>query len=163
MMGTSDPRPSIFYHINLEQCVTADHPVRKLRPLIDTDRIRQLCEPLYSEEGRPAIPPEQLVLALLGGYLLGVTSERAFVRELHDNLVLRWFVGLELDTEPWDHGHFRRTESGGSTRAGCWNSSLMRRSRGPSRGSWSRIIRRSTGCSCRPMRRTRASCRSRCS
>ena len=106
MMGTSDPQPSMFYHINLEQFVTRDHPMRKIRPLIDTERIRQLCEPLYSEEGRPSIPPEQLFLALLGGYFLGVTSERALVRELHGNLVLRWFVGLDLDTAPWDHSTF---------------------------------------------------------
>ena len=65
--------------------VTADHPMRKIRPLIDTARIRQLCEPLYAETGRPSIPPEQLFLALLGGYLLGVTSERALVRELTGN------------------------------------------------------------------------------
>jgi transposase len=103
MMGISHPQPSMFYHITLEQFVTADHPMRKIRPLIDTDRIRQLCEPLYSEVGRPSIPPEQLFLALLGGYLLGVTSERALVRELTGNLVLRWFVGLDLDTEPWEH------------------------------------------------------------
>ncbi len=106
MMGTSDPQPSMFYHINLEQFVTADHPMRKIRPLISTDRIRTLCEPLYSDVGRPSIPPEQLFLALLGGYLLGVTSERALVRELHGNLVLRWFVGLDLDTAPWDHSTF---------------------------------------------------------
>jgi len=42
MMGTSNPQPSMFYHINLEQFVTTDHPLRKIRPLIDTDRIRQL-------------------------------------------------------------------------------------------------------------------------
>jgi transposase len=118
MMGTSDPQPSMFYHINLEQFVTADHPIRKLRPLVDTERIRQLCEPLYADTGRPSIPPEQLFLALLGGYLLGVTSERALVRELTGNLVLRWFVGLDLDTAPWDHSTFsqnrkrRFTESG---------------------------------------------------
>lgn len=118
MMGTADPQPSMFYHINLEQYVTADHPMRKIRPLIDTARIRQLCEPLYAETGRPSIPPEQLFLALLGGYLLGVTSERALVRELTGNLVLRWFVGLDLDTAPWDHSTFsqnrkrRFTESG---------------------------------------------------
>lgn len=106
MMGTSDPQPSMFYHINLEQFVTADHPMRKIRSLIDTDRIRTLCEPLYADAGRPSIPPEQLFLALLGGYLLGVTSERALVRELHGNLVLRWFVGLDLDTAPWDHSTF---------------------------------------------------------
>jgi len=118
MMGTADPQPSMFYHINLEQYVTADHPMRKIRPLIDTERIRQLCEPLYAETGRPSIPPEQLFLALLGGYLLGVTSERALVRELTGNLVLRWFVGLDLDQMPWEHSTFsqnrkrRFTESG---------------------------------------------------
>jgi transposase len=118
MMGTSDPQPSMFYHINLEQFVTTDHPMRKIRPLIDTDRIRALCEPLYADTGRPSIPPEQLFLALLGGYLLGVTSERALVRELTGNLVLRWFVGLDLDQTPWDHSTFsqnrkrRFTESG---------------------------------------------------
>lgn len=47
MMGTSDPQPSMFYPINREQLVTADHPMRKIRPLIDTARIRELCEPLY--------------------------------------------------------------------------------------------------------------------
>ncbi len=103
MMGTADPQPSMFYHINLEQYVTADHPMRKIRPLINTARIRQLCAPLYADTGRPSIPPEQLFLALLGGYLLGVTSERALVRELTGNLVLRWFAGLDLDQMPWDH------------------------------------------------------------
>jgi transposase len=118
MMGTSDPQPAMFYHINLEQFVTADHPMRRIRPLIDTERIRQLCAPLYADTGRPSIPPEQLFLALLGGYLLGVTSERALVRELTGNLVLRWFVGLDLDQMPWDHSTFsqnrkrRFTESG---------------------------------------------------
>ena len=118
MMGTSDPQPSMFYHITLEQFVTADHPMRKIRPLINTERIRQLCEPLYADVGRPSIPPEQLFLALLGGYLLGVPSERALVRELTGNLVLRWFVGLDLDQQPWDHSTFsqnrkrRFTESG---------------------------------------------------
>lgn len=118
MMGTADPQPSLFYHISLEQYVTADHPMRKIRPLIDAERIRQLCEPLYAETGRPSIPPEQLFLALLGGYLLGVSSERALVRELTGNLVLRWFIGLDLDQMPWDHSTFsqnrkrRFTESG---------------------------------------------------
>lgn len=89
MMGISDPQPLMSDPINLEQFVTADHPTRKIRPLIDTVRLRQLCEPLYSEVGSSLIPPEQLFLARLGGDLLGVTSERALVRELTGNLVLR--------------------------------------------------------------------------
>jgi transposase-like protein DUF772 len=39
-----------------------------------------------------------------------VTSERALVRELTGNLVLRWFVGLDLDTEPWDHSTFSQNQ-----------------------------------------------------
>ena len=131
MMGTSDPQPSMFYHINLEQFVTADHPMRKIRPLIDTARIRQLCEPLYAESGRPSIPPEQLFRALLGGYLLGVTSERALVRELTGNLVLRglwgWmWIRCRGTTRP-----SRRTGSGALRRVACSNACLMRRSRWP--------------------------------
>ena len=80
MMGTAAPQPSMVSHINLEQYVPADHPMRTVRPLIDTARIRQRCEPLYAETGQPSIPPEPRCLALLGGYLLGVTSERALVR-----------------------------------------------------------------------------------
>ena len=118
MMGTSDPQPSMFSHITLEQCVTADHPVRKIRPLIDTERIRQICQPLSAEEGRPSIPPEPLFLALLGGYLLGVTSERALVRALTGNLVLRWFVGLDLDTAPWDHSTFSQNRKRRFNRSG---------------------------------------------
>jgi len=80
--------------------------MRKICPLLDTDRIRKLCEHLDADAGRPSIPPEQLFLALLGGYHLGVTSERALVRERHGNLVLRWFEELDLDTVPWDHSTF---------------------------------------------------------
>jgi transposase len=68
---------------------TADQPMRKLRPLIDTARIRQLSKPLYADLGRPSIPPEYLFLAILGGYL-----------------VLRWFVGLDSEQIPWDHSTF---------------------------------------------------------
>ena len=118
MMGTADPQPSMFYQITLEQFVTTDHPLRKIRPLIDTVRLRQLCEPLYAEGGRPSIPPEQLFLALLGGYLVGVTSERALVRELTGNLALRWFVGLDLDQTPWDHSTFSQNRKRRFTKSG---------------------------------------------
>lgn len=106
MMGTSDPQPSMFYNINLEQFVSDDDPFRRIRILIDADDIRKLCKPLYSDEGRPSIPPEQLFLALLGGYLLGVTSERGLVRRLRSDMALRWFVGLDLDSSVWDHSTF---------------------------------------------------------
>jgi transposase len=106
MMGESDPRRAFFYNISLETFVPAEHPLRRIRPLIDEKAIRRACEDLYSPIGRPSIPPEQLFLALVGGYLLGVASERRLVMELQCNMALRWFVGLNIDQDAWDASTF---------------------------------------------------------
>lgn len=106
MMGQGDPQRTFFYNISLETFVPEDHPLRAIRPLIDDRAIRRACRDLYSPIGRPSIPPEQLFLALVGGYLLGVTSERKLVVELHCHMALRWFVGLNLDQQPWDASTF---------------------------------------------------------
>lgn len=82
MMGESDPQRSMFYNLSLEKFVPADHPLRRIRPFIEDRQVRRICKPLYSDRGRPSIPPEQLFLALIGGYLLGVPSERKLVMEL---------------------------------------------------------------------------------
>ena len=106
MMGQGDPQRTFFYNISLETFVPQDHPLRAIRPLIDDRVIRRVCRDLYSPIGRPSIPPEQLFLALVGGYLLGVTSDRKLVVELQCNMALRWFVGLNLDQQPWDASTF---------------------------------------------------------
>jgi hypothetical protein len=76
MMGQADPQRTLFYQLSLETFVPAEHPLRAIRPLIDDHAIRHACRDLYAPIGRPSIPPEQLFLALVGGYLLGITSER---------------------------------------------------------------------------------------
>jgi transposase len=106
MMGAANPQRAFFYNISLETFVPDDHPLRRIRPLIDDRAIRRACRDLYSAIGRPSIPPEQLFLALVGGYLLGVTSDRKLVMELQCNMALRWFVGLNLDEQPWDASTF---------------------------------------------------------
>ena len=106
MMGDKDPQLTIYYHLSLETFMPRDHPLRAIRPLVDDEAIRKHCRPLYSDTGRPSIPPEQLFLALLGGYLLGITSERRLVMELQCNMALRWFVGLNLDQDTWNHSTF---------------------------------------------------------
>jgi transposase len=106
MMGTGDPQRAFFYNLSLETFVPTDHPLRAIRPLIDEQVVRQACRDLYSPIGRPSIPPEQLFLALVGGYLLGVTSDRKLVMERQCNMALRWFVGLNLDQQPWDASTF---------------------------------------------------------
>jgi transposase len=106
MMGESDPQRAMFYNLSLETFVPAEHPLRRIRPLIDERAIRRICKRLYAPIGRPSIPPEQLFLALVGGYLLGIPSDRKLVMELQCNMALRWFVGLNLDQDAWDASTF---------------------------------------------------------
>jgi transposase len=57
---------------------------------------------LYSHEGRPSIPPEQLLGALLLQVFYSIRSERQLMEQLDYNLLFRWFVGLSLDDPVWD-------------------------------------------------------------
>jgi len=106
MMGHTDPQRTLFYQLSLETFVPSEHPLRAMRPLIEEAAIRRACRALYAPIGRPSIPPEQVFLALVGGYLLGITSERKLVMALQCNLALRWFVGLNLDQDAWDASTF---------------------------------------------------------
>jgi hypothetical protein len=61
---------------------------------------RRACR-LYPEGGRPSIPPEQLLLALLLQAIYGIRSERMLIEQLDYNLLFRWFVGLNPDDPVW--------------------------------------------------------------
>ena len=106
MVGRRKPQGTFYYNISLEDFVPQDHPLRSIRPHIDAEAIRSSCRHLYSRTGRPSIPPEQLILAMVGGYVMGIRSERRLVMELQCNLALRWFVGLQLDEDAWDASTF---------------------------------------------------------
>lgn len=109
MMGQAEPQLNLYHTIQIEQLVPQNHPFRRIRPLINTERIRELCKPLYCEDnGRPSVPPEQLFLAMLGGYLVGARSDRKLVMELQCNMAFRWFVGLDLDSAIWDDTTFSK-------------------------------------------------------
>jgi transposase len=101
MMGEANPQRAFFYNISLETFVPDDHPLRAIRPLIDDRAIRRACRDLYSPIGRPSIPPEQLLRALLLQILYSVRSERLLMEQLDYNLLFRWFVGLPMDAEVW--------------------------------------------------------------
>jgi transposase len=63
---------------------------------------------MYSSEGRPSIPPEQLIRAMLVQILFSVRSERQLVEQLDYNILFRWFVGLGLDDVVWNHSTFSK-------------------------------------------------------
>jgi transposase len=106
MVGDKDIQVDFMYNSAPDPFVPEDHPLRRIRPLIDEQAIRRECAPLYSKVGRPSVPPEQLFLALLGGYIMGVRSDRRLVMELKCNMALKWFVGLQMTQKVWDASTF---------------------------------------------------------
>jgi len=68
MIGTPETDDLFLYNVMAEQFVPEDHPLRRIRPIIDAKVVRKLARPLYSHTGRPSIPPELLFLALVAGY-----------------------------------------------------------------------------------------------
>ena len=89
----------MFSYLSPEQRVRADHPLRPIRAMVDQARKELSPEfaKMYSKIGRPSIPPEQLLRALLLQMLYSVRSERLLMEELDYNILFRWFVGLNLD------------------------------------------------------------------
>src|SRR5437867_10555831 len=104
MRGRFFDQGGMFSHIRPEQRIRADHPLRKVRELVREvlGELNQTLGKLYSREGRPSIPPEQLLSALLLQVFYSVRSERQLMEQLDYNLLFRWFVGLSLDAAVWD-------------------------------------------------------------
>lgn len=89
--------------MSIEERIPASHPLRRIRKLADQalDRLNPTFCELYASEGRPSVPPEQLLLASLLQAFYGIRSERLLLEQLHYNLLFRWFVGLSPDDPIW--------------------------------------------------------------
>ena len=93
----------MFSYLSPEERVPAKHPLRPIRLMVD-DALRCLSpgmSRLYSSYGRPSIPPEKLLRALLLQVLYTIRSERMLMEQLEYNLLFRWFVGLNMDEAVW--------------------------------------------------------------
>ena len=104
MRGRFTDQGGLFSYIAPDKRVPANHPLRKVRELVRdvlSDLNRSLGR-LYASEGRPSIPPEQLLSALLLQVFYGIRSERQLMEQLDYNLLFRWFVGLNMDDGVWD-------------------------------------------------------------
>ena len=104
MRGDDRHPDAMFSYVAPEQRVPADHPLRAIRAMVDT-ALRELSPEfarLYPKTGRPSIPPEKLLRALLLQMLYSVRSERQLMEQLDYNLLFRWFVGLSMDDPVWD-------------------------------------------------------------
>jgi transposase len=104
MRGEDQRSEGLFSYVGLEARIAADHPLRAIRALSDA-ALRELSrdfDGLYARDGRPSIPPERLLRALLLQAFYTVRSERQLMEQLDYNLLFRWFVGLSIDDPVWD-------------------------------------------------------------
>ena len=110
MRGDDIQQGAMFSYLSPEQRVPADHPLRPIRQMVDTvlKRLSPCFEAMYAEGGRPSIPPEKLLRALVLQCLYSVRSERLLMEQLDYNLLFRWFVGLNMDDPVWDFTVFSK-------------------------------------------------------
>jgi len=110
MRGADEQSGSMFSYVSLEDRVPPDHPLRAIRQI--TDRALERLSPqfgtLYIHFGRPSVPPEKLLRALLLQALYTVRSERQLMEQLDYNLLFRWFVGLGIDDAVWSPTTFSK-------------------------------------------------------
>ena len=110
MRGADVKQEAMFSYVSPEQRVPADHPLRPIREMVDTvlQEMSRRFASLYAKVGRPSIPPERLLRALLLQIFYSVRSERLLMEQLNYNLLFRWFVGMEMDEEVWNHAVFSK-------------------------------------------------------
>jgi transposase len=104
-MRGEDQHPTTFFsYLRLEDRIPPDHPLRAIRELVDAALagLSRTFDKLYARDGRPSIPPERLLRALLLQAFYTVRSERQLMEQLNYNLLFRWFVGLSIDDPVWD-------------------------------------------------------------
>ena len=110
MRGELRETDAMFSYVSPAQRVPKDHPLRTVRALTDAalKRMWPAFQELYSSTGRPSVPPERLLRALLLQYFYGIRSERLLMEQLDYNLLFRWFVGLGTDDAIWDATTFTK-------------------------------------------------------
>jgi transposase len=104
MRGKDSRNDGLFSYVRLDSRIPKDHPLRVIRRITDAALVSlsDQFEALYSEVGRPSVPPEKLLRSLLVQAFYSVRSERQLMEQLDYNLLFRWFVGLSVDEAVWD-------------------------------------------------------------
>jgi transposase len=111
MRGSDERTGSLFSYVDLEARVRRDHPLRPIREIANAalEELSGDFEALYPRRlGRPSIPPERLLRAMLLQTFYGIRSERQLMERMEFDLLFRWFVGLGVDDPAWDHSSFTK-------------------------------------------------------
>jgi hypothetical protein len=110
MRGDDEICGSLFSYIDLEDRIRADHPLRPIREIANAALAALSGDfaALYSGMGRPSVPPEKLLRAMLLQAFYSVRSERQLMERIEFDLLFRWFVGIGIDDPVWDHSTFTK-------------------------------------------------------
>jgi len=110
MRSPDTQQQKLFCYVSMESRISKKHPLRPIKDMVNAclRPLSELLGKIYSPIGRPSIPPERLLRALLLQVLYSIRSERALVEHLDYNLLFRWFVGLSLDEPVWDPSSFSK-------------------------------------------------------
>jgi transposase len=110
MRGVDHQQGGMFSYLSPETRVRQDHPLRAIRKVVDEvlGQLSALFAGMYSAMGRPSIPPEKLLRALLIQMLYSIRSERLLMEEIDYSVLFRWFVGMNLEEEVWDATTFSK-------------------------------------------------------
>lgn len=110
MRGSDKFSGALFSYVDLEVRVRADHPLRTIRSVVNEalSALEGDFSLLYAPIGRPSIPPEKLLRAMLLQAFYSIRSERQLMERLEYDLLFRWFVGIGVDDAAWDHSTFSK-------------------------------------------------------
>src|ERR1700726_1987065 len=110
MRGGDKRTGELFSYVDLEKRVRSGHPLRAIGGLVNEALVALEHEfsALYAPIGRPSIPPEKLLRAMLLQAFYSVRSERQLMERLEFDLLFRWFVGIGVDEPVWDHSTFSK-------------------------------------------------------
>jgi len=123
MRGQADQQLPLFHVFEVEDRIRADHPLRDIKRRTDRilDSLHAKFEAAYSRTGRPSVPPERLLKALLLMALYTIRSERQLCEQIDLNLLYRWFLDMRPSEEAFDATTFtknrQRLEDHGLTKA----------------------------------------------
>jgi len=108
--GGDNRSGELFSYVDLEARVRGDHPLRPIRIIVNEalSVLEREFAALYSPIGRPSIPPEKLLRAMLLQAFYSIRSERLLMERLEYDLLFRWFVGIGVDDVAWDHSVFSK-------------------------------------------------------
>jgi transposase len=103
MRGQKPRSDGLFSYVRLEERIAKDHPLRAIRSRVDEalGLMNERLDSIYSDFGRPSIPPELLLRATLPQAFFSVRSEWQLMDQIDYNLLFRRFVGLPIDNEVW--------------------------------------------------------------